>query len=101
MSAATPCAPRPPARRRDWLAKTLAGIVPGLGLALGVSALFDLAAASLPIGVRAQLAMWLVPPVWFGTLGLCFLFGSGLRAWLWLGAANMAVFSLWGALRLL
>lgn len=90
-----------PPIRRDWLSKSLAGTLLGLGLALGASGLFNLATAALPLGVRAQLAMWLVPPVWFGVLSLCYFFSSGARAWLWLGAANLLAFGLWGALRLL
>jgi len=87
--------------RRDWLSKTIAGTVLGFTLALGASGLFDLASAALPLGVRAQLAMWLVPPVWLGVLSFCYLFGSGARAWLWLGAANLLAFGLWGAVRLI
>lgn len=85
--------------RRDWLSKSLALVLLGLALALGVSGLFDLAASAMPLDARGQLAMWLVPPVWFTVLGFGYLFGSGLRAWLWLGAANVLVLGIWGALR--
>lgn len=86
--------------RRDWLSKTLAGTLLGFLLALGASGLFNEAAGALPLGVRSQLAMWLVPPVWFGVLGFCYLFGSGRRAWLWLGATTLLVFGLWAGVRL-
>lgn len=86
--------------RRDWLSKTLAGTLLGFTLALGASGLFALAASGLPMATKAQLTMWLVPPVWLGVLSGCFLFGSGLRAWLWLGAANLLVFGVLAAARL-
>jgi hypothetical protein len=54
---------------RDWLGKTLAGILLGFTLALGCSALFIWLAASLPQSARSQLAMWLLAPVWIGVLG--------------------------------
>lgn len=85
--------------RRDWLAKTLALVLLGFTLAVGVSGLLNLAIVTMPLDARGQLAMWSLPPVWFSVLGFGFLFGSGLRAWLWLGAANALVFGLWGALR--
>ncbi|WP_374359237.1 hypothetical protein [Pseudoduganella danionis] len=77
---------------RDWLGKTLAGILLGFTLALGCSALFVWLAASLPQSARSQLAMWLLAPVWIGVLGGVFFFRSGKQAWLWLGAANLLVF---------
>lgn len=86
--------------RRDWLAKSIAGTLLGLLLAIGVSSLFNLAATAMPLGVRAQLAMWLVPPVWFGVLSFSYLFASGWRAWLWLGSANALVFAIATAMRL-
>lgn len=79
--------------RRHWLAKTLAGVVLGFALAIGVSGVFSLLARSIPMGTRAQLAMWLVMPVWVAAMGGCFLFRSGWRAWLWMGAANVAVYA--------
>lgn len=86
-----------PAIRRDWVSKTLAGALLGLTFALGSSGLLLLALQDAAPGARAQLAMWLVPPVWLGILSGSFLFRSGPRAWWWLGAANLAVF---GALAL-
>lgn len=76
---------------RDWVSKTLAGLLLGFALALGCSGLLAQAASSIPISVRAQLAMWLVAPVWMGALGGVYFFSSGWRAWLWLGAANLLV----------
>lgn len=85
--------------RRDWLAKTLAGTVLGLTLGLGCSAVFSVLATGLPLAVRAQLAMWMVAPIWLGTLSGCYLFADGWRAWRGLGLANLAVFGAWALLR--
>ena len=86
--------------RRDWIAKTLAGTLLGFTLALGASGLFSQLNAGMPLSVRGQLAMWMVPPVWLGTLSGVYFFGSGVRAWLWLGAANLLVYGALLALRL-
>ncbi len=77
------------APRRDWTAKTLAGALLGFALAIGASALFSLLAEPMPLPMRGQLAMWMVPPVWLGVLSGVYFFGSGLRAWLWLGGATL------------
>lgn len=71
--------PRP--IRRDWLAKTLAGIVLGAVLAFFGSALFAQLNPDLPLSVRGQLAMWMVAPLWLGVLGGVYFFTSGARAW--------------------
>ncbi len=85
--------------RRDWLAKTLAGALLGLLLALGCSALFVALAVGIQPSARAQLAMWLVIPVWMGVLSGSYFFTSGLRAWGWLVVSNLAVLGLLAVLR--
>jgi hypothetical protein len=85
--------------RRDWLAKTLAGALPGLTFAFACSGVLANALADLPLGIRGQLVMWFVPPVWLGVFSGVYFFRSGLRAWAWLGAANLLVFGLLAALR--
>ncbi|MBN9460901.1 MAG: hypothetical protein J0H00_06710 [Burkholderiales bacterium] len=91
---------RPAPIRRDWLAKTLAGTLLGFTLALGCSGLFVLLNPDMATPVKAQLAMWMVAPIWLGTLGGVFLFGSGRRAWLWLGGANLLIFGVLAAARM-
>lgn len=86
---------KPAPIRRDWVSKTLAGMLLGLGLALGCSGLLAALLPGMPLPVSGQLVMWLVPPVWLGVLSLVYFFASGLRAWLWLGAANVLVLGLW------
>lgn len=80
-----------PPIRRDWFSKTLAGFLFGAVLALGCSGLFSQFNAAMPLAVRGQLAMWIVPPVWLGVLGGSYFFASGVRAWLWLGGASALV----------
>ena len=74
---------------RDWLSKTLAGLLLGLLLGLAASSLFVLLTPALPNSVRSQLAMWMVVPIWLTALSTVYFFQSGLRAWLWLGAGNI------------
>ncbi|MCK6395147.1 hypothetical protein [Zoogloea sp.] len=87
-----------PPIQRDWLSKTLAGLVLGAVLAFALSGLFSRLNAGMPLSVRGQLAMWMVPPIWLGVLSGVYFFSSGLRAWLWLG---MAAAGLAGAFYLL
>ncbi|WP_115719331.1 hypothetical protein [Gallaecimonas mangrovi] len=81
-----------------WLSKSLAGVVLGFLLALGLGSLFAIAGpGGLEAANKVQFVMWLVAPLWMLALSLVFLFKSGLRAWLWLGLANALVYGLlWG-----
>ncbi len=85
--------------RRDWISKTLAGALLGFTLALGCSGIFARLVTSLPPPIEAQLAMWMVTPIWLGVLAGSYAFASGRRAWLWLGAANAVVFGVFAAVR--
>lgn len=76
--------------QRDWVSKTLAGTLLGLTLAFTCSAVFAHLAAGLAPPIRAQLAMWMVLPVWLPVLSGVYLFESGKRAWMWLCLANLA-----------
>lgn len=89
----TSTAKKPP-RQPDWVGKTSAGALLGFGLAIASSGLLSLALGAMPLPVRGQLVMWMVPPVWLGALGFVYLFASGLRAWLWLASLNLIS---WGA----
>jgi hypothetical protein len=80
---------------RDWLSKTLAGVIGGFGLAIVASGLLAcLTPGPLDVPNKFQVAMWLVPPVWIGVMSVGFVFRSGLRAWAWLGGANLAGFAM-------
>lgn len=82
---------------RDWFGKASAALVLGFTLALGLTSIFGwyFQDAGNPLfSAQGQMAMWLMAPIWAGILSFCFLFGSGPRAWAWLGAANLLA---WGA----
>jgi hypothetical protein len=83
---------KPAPIRRDWKSKSLAGALLGFALAMGASAALAALTAGIPLATRSQLAMWLVPPVWLGILSTVYFFASGLRAWLWLGGACLALY---------
>lgn len=78
---------------RNWAGKASAGVLAGFALALAASGLFY---RLLPGGGdgKLQLAMWLMAPLWAGVICFCFLFRSGLRAWLWLGGAALLLATL-------
>ncbi|MCF4164793.1 hypothetical protein L2U69_03960 [Zavarzinia compransoris] len=76
---------------RNWFGKSAAGLVLGYGIAIACSGLIALAGPMADNG-KMQFVMWMVPPVWCGVLGFCFLFRDGWRAWGWLGLANILLF---------
>lgn len=92
---------RLPVVQRDWFSKTLAGIVFGGLLALGCSGVFAQLNAGMPLSIRGQLAMWMVPPIWLGVLSGVYFFANGGRAWLWLGGAGLLVCGAFLILRLI
>ncbi|MFT3814676.1 MAG: hypothetical protein QM740_15070 [Acidovorax sp.] len=90
---------KPAPVRRDWVSKTLAGALLGLALAVSASGLFAALAAAMPLPLRGQLAMWMVPPVWLLTWSAVYFFQSGARAWAWLAAVNLLALGAWQALK--
>lgn len=86
--------------RADWWSKTLAGAILGWTLALAIAGIFAWAG---PGGIAApnktQFVMWMIAPVWMLVFSLSYLFRSGLRAVLWLGAANALAYALFFSIR--
>lgn len=79
--------------RADWLSKSLAGVLLGFALAIALAGLFAFAGPGGPEAQnKYQFVMWLAAPIWLGVASFCFLFRSGLRAWLWLGGANLIAY---------
>lgn len=80
--------------RPDWLSKSLAGTVLGFTLALAIAGIFAwFGPGGLTAPNKYQFVMWMIAPLWFAVLGFTFLFASGVRAWLWLGGANLLLYS--------
>lgn len=75
-----------------WLLKSVAGTVLGLSLAIAIAGLFYLLAPAGP--GKIQMAMWIVSPIWLTAVSAVFLFRDGMRASLWLGAANAAAYAI-------
>lgn len=89
---------KPALTSRDWLGKTLAGVILGFTLGLGLAGLFlwIMGPGIAPFSAKGQFAMWLMSPVWALSVGLVFLFRTPARAWLGLGLANLCAWApLW------
>jgi hypothetical protein len=80
----------------NWFGKASAGFLLGAAIALSLSSLFAFVGpGGVAYGdVQPQLVMWVAVPIWMLILGFCFLFRSGLRAWLWLGVVAIISFAL-------
>lgn len=89
-----------PMFRADWTTKALAGLLLGLTLAVGCSGIFARLADAMPSPLVAQLAMWMVAPIWLGTLAASFGFSSGRQALTRLLMANGAVWASFFVVRL-
>ena len=79
------------------LAKTLAGILLGLPLAMALIAIvvWIWPGSSESVAMPALVAFF---PAWTGIMGGTYMFRSGARAWTWLAVANLVAFSaLWAA----
>lgn len=90
-------AKQPPLSSRNWFGKASAGLIMGFVLALGLTGAFAWFGPG-EVGyfsAQSQVTMWMMGPLWAGILSFCFLFRTGLRAWLWLGGASALV---WGIL---
>ncbi|MFD2111803.1 hypothetical protein [Thiorhodococcus fuscus] len=79
--------------RRDWVGKTLAGLVLGGSLAFAVAGIIACSGQGPKDAHKLQFVMWSVAPIWLGVLSLVYLFRSGWHAWAWLGAVNLLAFA--------
>lgn len=94
---------RPLLTSRDWFGKASAATVLGFPLTTALTCTFAtlFSTDADAFSAQRQLAMWLASPIWCAILGLCFLFRSGVRAWVWLALANLAAWALYAVARLL
>lgn len=80
---------------KGWLAKSSAGLILGFSLCLGLTGLllrYGFGEVST-FSAHGQFLMWLMSPGWLLVASLSFLFRSGLKAWLYLGAANLLIWA--------
>lgn len=94
-------ATRPRLDSRHWFGKTSAGVVLGYTLSIALSGVM---AGLTPGGFgggagKIQFNMWMIAPLWASVLGFVYLFRDSLRAWLWLGLANVVSFGLLWAVK--
>ncbi len=83
-----------------WIGKTSAGIVCGFVLALAASGLLvRVGPGSSADAAKAETAMLVVPLVWTAAFSAAYVFRTGLRAWLWLGAVSVATLVVFEVLR--
>lgn len=80
---------------RDWLGKTLAALLLGGLLAVGLSGLWAWFGPGgiTGGGVKMQFNMWMVPLWWGLACALVFFFPSTRAAWGWLALANLLVWA--------
>ncbi|GAA0350123.1 hypothetical protein GCM10009092_13150 [Bowmanella denitrificans] len=85
-----------------WWSKSLAGVLLGFVLAIGITGLFAwLGPGGLHADNKIQFNMWISALIWMVLFACVYLFSTGLKAWLWLGGASIAVWSLLVATQLL
>lgn len=80
---------------KNWFGKLSAALVLGFTLTIGLTGLL-LHYGFGHVGIfssHGQFLMWLVSPIWLSILSFCFLFRTGLHAWIYLLSANALI---WG-----
>lgn len=85
---------------RQWATKLMAGLVPGALFSFGCMAVVGRLCHTTGDArtVCAQFLMWMAVVVWLALLGSCFLFRSGVRAWVVMGGAALLVWGMYGVL---
>ncbi|MBB6523606.1 hypothetical protein [Pseudoteredinibacter isoporae] len=78
---------------KQWLAKLSAAIILGFTLTIALTGLLmEFVFGPVAVfSVQGQFLMWIIAPIWVLILSSCFVFRSGLQAWLYLGAANFLI----------
>jgi len=77
----------------DWWTKSLAGLILGFTLALGLVGLFAwFGPGGIDADTKVQFNMWLITPIWLLILSFSFLFKTGLRAIGYLGLFNILTY---------
>lgn len=83
-----------------WWTKTVAGFVLGLTLAYAFVAIFAwYGPGGIDAPAKSQFNMWIISPMWLLVLSFTYLFKTGVKAVLYLLAANIIVYSIYFLLR--
>ena len=78
-----------------WWRKTFAGAVLGFTLALALVGIFAWAGpGGISAADKVQFNMWMITPLWLLMFSLVYLFRTGNRALLCMGAANLLSWAL-------
>ena len=77
----------------DWWTKSLAGLILGFTLALGLVGLFAwFGPGGIDADTKVQFNMWLITPIWLLILSFSFMFKTGLRAIGYLSLFNILTY---------
>ncbi|MCG9964161.1 MAG: hypothetical protein ACRDCT_05690 [Shewanella sp.] len=77
----------------DWWTKSLAGLILGFTLALGLVGLFAwFGPGGIDADTKVQFNMWLITPIWLLILSFSFMFKTGLRAIGYLSLFNVLTY---------
>lgn len=83
-----------------WWLKTFSGAILGLTLSYAFIAIFAwFGPGGIDATAKVQFNMWMIPPIWLLVLSLCYLFKTGVKAFVYLLSANIVVYSLFFILR--
>ena len=83
-----------------WWSKTVAGAVLGLALAYALVIIFAwYGPGGIDAPIKVQFNMWIISPIWLLIFSLTYLFKTGIKAFMYLGATNLVFYSLFFILR--
>lgn len=83
-----------------WWLKTFAGLTLGLTLSFALIGMFAwYGPGGIDAPVKVQFNMWMISPIWLIILTFSYLFKTGLKAFIYLGSANIMLYSLYFLLR--
>jgi hypothetical protein len=86
---------------QHWRGQLSAGVIAGAFLSTAILAVTGTlcGANASPMAISSQALMWLTAFVWTLCICSCFLFASGLRAWLILSGSALILWALFALLK--
>lgn len=83
-----------------WVVKTCAGLVLGLSLSYAIVAIYAwFGFGGINAHTKVQFNMWMIPPIWLVVFSLVYLFKTGIKAVVYLSAANLFFYSVFIIMR--